>query len=72
MVPKNAKRLSVDVMLQRVETGRANGTGFLPASSVRSMRRAYNMAVPVRSKKMPLRRTGDRWTETGENDRHRR
>jgi hypothetical protein len=30
MMPKNAKRLSVDVMLQRVETGRADGTGSSP------------------------------------------
>jgi hypothetical protein len=72
MMPKNAKRLSVDVMLQRVETGRADGPGSAPASSVRSMRRAYNMAIPVRSKKMAARDAADRWTETGENGPHRR
>jgi hypothetical protein len=46
MMSENAKRLSVDLMLQRVEIGRPDGTGFISRRHQRaSMRRAYNMAA---------------------------
>jgi hypothetical protein len=60
MMPKNAKRLSVDLMLQRVktervETRRIEGNGFISRRHRgASMRRAYNMAASVCSKKMAV------------------
>jgi hypothetical protein len=51
MTPKNAKRFSVDVVLQLIEINR-DDVGYRYPKSPRSLRRAYNMQTPVRSKKM--------------------
>jgi hypothetical protein len=54
MTSKSAKRFSVDIMLQVIGFDHDNDFGWAHLKSSRSLRRAYNMGSPVRSKKMAV------------------